>query len=128
MGRRLAAAASTFGGRVEVEAALRDAVLLARPGDFLSVGPAGLLLLAWRRLAARPGDELLMEKNLAAVLEEFGYGPDDEGVSDLADDLRQLAAGAGMVARLTGTSWPPSATALGAQLELGSPMPCSRSG
>ncbi|CCV09583.1 conserved hypothetical protein [Mesorhizobium metallidurans STM 2683] len=90
-------------GRVEDESALRDAVLLTRPGDFLSVGPAGLLLLAWRRLAARPGDELLTEKNLAAVLEEFGYGPDDEAVSDLADDLRQLAAGAGMVARLTGT-------------------------
>lgn len=90
-------------GRVEDESALRDAVLLTRPGDFLSVGPAGLLLLAWRRLAARPGDELLTEKNLAAVLEEFGYAPDDEVVSDLADDLRQLAAGAGMVATLTGT-------------------------
>jgi hypothetical protein len=68
----------------------------------LSVGPAGLLLLAWRRLAARPGDELLKEKNLAAVLEEFGYAPNDEVVSDLADDLRQLAAGAGTVGMLTG--------------------------
>ncbi|MER8950673.1 DUF1403 family protein [Mesorhizobium sp. M0809] len=98
-----AAATAKQGGRVEDEAALRDAVLLTRPGDFLSVGPAGLLLLAWRRLAARPGDELLTEKNLAAVLEEFGYAPDDEVVSDLADDIRQLAAGAGMVATLTGT-------------------------
>ncbi|MBZ9806134.1 DUF1403 family protein [Mesorhizobium sp. ES1-6] len=100
----LAAAAVTARqtGRVEVEGALRDAVLLTRPGDFLSVGPAGLLLLAWRRLATRPGDELLTEKNLAAVLEEFGYAPDDEVVSDLADDLRQLA-GAGMVATLAGT-------------------------
>ncbi|MER9203480.1 DUF1403 family protein [Mesorhizobium sp. M0933] len=98
-----AAATAKQGVRVEDEAALRDAVLLTRPGDFLSVGPAGLLLLAWRRLAARPGDELLTEKNLAAVLEEFGYAPDDEVVSDLADDLRQLAAGAGMVATLTGT-------------------------
>lgn len=101
----LSAAAVTAkqAGRVEDESALRDAVLLTRPGDFLSVGPAGLLLLAWRRLAARPVDELLTEKNLAAVLEEFGYAPDDEVVSDLADDLRQLAAGAGMVATLTGT-------------------------
>jgi hypothetical protein len=95
-----AAAAAKQAGRVEDENALRDAVLLTRPGD--NVGPAGLLLLAWRRLAARPGDELLSEKNLAAVLEEFGYAPDDEVVSDLADDLRQLAAGAGTVGMLTG--------------------------
>ncbi|WP_192250165.1 DUF1403 family protein [Mesorhizobium caraganae] len=104
----LAAAAVTAkqAGRVEDENALRDAVLLARSGDILSgsttLGPAGLLLLAWRRLAARPGDELLTEKNLAAVLEEFGYAPDDEVVSDLADDLRQLGAGAGTVGMLIG--------------------------
>lgn len=61
------------------------------------------MLLAWRRLAARPGDELLTEKNFAAVLEEFGYAPDDDVVSDLADDIRQIAAGAGMVGALTGT-------------------------
>ena len=101
----LAAAAVTAKqvGRVEDEAALRDAVLLTRPGEFLSVGPAGILLLAWRRLASRPAEELLTLKNLAAVLEEFGYAPDDEVVSDLAGDLRQLATGAGMVATLTGT-------------------------
>ncbi|WP_347355158.1 DUF1403 family protein [Mesorhizobium australafricanum] len=98
-----AAATAKQAGRVEDERALRDAVLLTRPGDFLSVGPAGLLLLAWRRLATRPRDELRTEKNLAAVLGEFGYAPDDEGVSDLADDLRQLAAGSGTVATLTGT-------------------------
>ncbi|TIN70898.1 MAG: DUF1403 family protein [Mesorhizobium sp.] len=105
----LSAAAVTArqAGRVEDEGALRDSFVLARPSDILSgsttLGPAGLLLLAWRRLAARPGDELLTEKNLAAVLEEFGYAPNDEVVSNLADDLRQLAAGAGMVATLTGT-------------------------
>lgn len=88
-------------GRIEDEAALRDAVLLTQPGDFLSVGPAGLLLLAWRRLAARSGDELLTKRNLAAVLEEFGYAPDDEGVSTLTDDLRQLAASDGMVGMMT---------------------------
>lgn len=95
-----AAATAKQAGRVEDESALRDAVLLTRPGD--DVGPAGLLFLAWRRLPARPAEELLTEKNLAAVLDEFGYAPDDEVVSDLADDLRQLAAGAGMVAMLTG--------------------------
>ncbi|MET3582697.1 ribosomal protein L12E/L44/L45/RPP1/RPP2 [Mesorhizobium robiniae] len=100
----LSAAAVTAkqAGRVEDEGALRDAVLLTRPGDFLSVGPAGLLLIAWRRLAARPGDELLTEKNLAAVLEEFGYAPDDEVVSDLTDDLRQLAAIDGTVGMMIG--------------------------
>ncbi|TYR37148.1 DUF1403 family protein [Mesorhizobium microcysteis] len=101
----LAAAAVTAKqvGRVEDEAALRDAVLLTRPGESLSVGPAGLLLLAWRRLASRPAEELLTLKTLAAVLKEFGYAPDDEVVSDLSDDLRQLATGAGMVATLTGS-------------------------
>jgi len=98
-----AAATAKQAGRVEDEGTLRDAVLLTRPGNFLSVGPAGLLLLAWRRLTTRPAKELLTEKNLAAVLEEFGYAPDDEVVSNLAGDLRQLAAGAGMVATLTGT-------------------------
>lgn len=69
----LAAAAVTTrqAGRVEDEAALRDAVLLTRPRDSLSVGPAGRLLLVWRRLAVRPPQNLLTEKNLAAVLEEF---------------------------------------------------------
>jgi hypothetical protein len=104
----LAAAAVTArqAGRVEDEAALRDTFVFSGPGDGLSgsttLGPAGLLLLAWRRLAARPAEELLTEKNLAAVLEEFGFAPDDEVVSDLVDDLRQLADGAGILATLTG--------------------------
>ncbi|MER9945403.1 DUF1403 family protein [Mesorhizobium sp. M0092] len=98
----LAAAAVTTkqAGRVEDEAALRDAVLLTRPSD--NVGPAGRFLLAWRRLAARPAEELLTKRNLAAVLEEFGYAPDDEGVSTLTDDLRQLAASDGTVGMMTG--------------------------
>jgi len=98
----LAAAAVTArqAGRGEDEAALRDAVHLTRPGD--DVGPAGRMLLAWRRLAARPAEDLLTKKNLAAVLEEFGYAHDDEVVSDLADDLRQPGAGAGTVGILTG--------------------------
>lgn len=97
-----AAVAAKQAGRVEDEAALRDAVLLTRPGD--DVGPAGSLLLAWRQLAARPAEKLLMEKNLAAALKAFGYGPDDEIVSDLADELRQLTASEGIIAPLLGAS------------------------
>ncbi|UVK50308.1 DUF1403 family protein (plasmid) [Mesorhizobium sp. AR02] len=97
-----AAATAKQAGRVEDEGALRDAVLLTRPGDFLSVGPAGLLLLGWRRLAARPAENLLKEKSLVAVLEEFGYAGDDEVVSNLTDDLRQLAASDATVGMMTG--------------------------
>ncbi|MER9281908.1 DUF1403 family protein [Mesorhizobium sp. M0522] len=87
-------------GRVEDEGALRDAVLLTRPGD--NVGPAGLLLFAWRRLTAQPAEELLTKRNLAAVLQEFGRAH-DEAVCDLTDDLRQLAASDGTVGIMTGT-------------------------
>ncbi|WP_338001540.1 hypothetical protein [Aminobacter anthyllidis] len=59
----------------------------------LSVGPAGLLLLAWRRLATRPAADLHAEKNLAVVLKEFGYARDDKVVGDLAADLRHLCVG-----------------------------------
>ncbi|MER9964930.1 DUF1403 family protein [Mesorhizobium sp. M0045] len=101
--QRLALAAGAVtarqAGRIEDEAALRDAVLLTRSGD--DVGPAGHLLLAWRRLASRPAEELLKEKSLVAVLEEFGYAGDDEAVSNLADDLRQLAASDGAVGMMT---------------------------
>lgn len=103
----LAAAAVTAQqvGRVEDEAALRDAVLLARPSDIVSgsttLGPAGLLLLAWRRLATRPSEDLLMRQSLGAVVEEFGYALDDEALGDLADELRQLGAG-GMVDMVVG--------------------------
>lgn len=98
----LSAAAVTAkqSGRVEAEGALRDAVLLAKAGD--DVGPAGRMLLAWRRLATRPMEDLLTRENLGAVLEELGHAPDDEVVSDLADDLRQLGASDGMVGMMIG--------------------------
>ncbi|WP_353006039.1 DUF1403 family protein [Mesorhizobium sp. M0976] len=98
----LAAAAMTArqAGRIEDEGGLRDAVLLTRPGD--NVGPAGLLLLAWRRLASRPAEELLTEKSLFAVLENLGHAGDDDAFSDLADELRQLSAGVGMVDMMIG--------------------------
>lgn len=97
----LAAAAVTAQqvGRVEDEAALRDAVLLTRPGD--DVGPAGRMVLAWRRLVTRPSEYLLTRKNLGAVLEEFGYPLDDEALGDLADELRKHGAG-GMVDMVVG--------------------------
>ncbi|GLR45565.1 hypothetical protein GCM10007880_60830 [Mesorhizobium amorphae] len=100
----LAAAAATVkqAGRVEDESALRDAVLLTRPGDFLSVGPAGSMLLAWRRLASTPAEKLLTEASIDAVLDDLGLRRDDDAVGDLADDLRQLSAGIGMVGMLTG--------------------------
>jgi len=98
----LSAAAVTTrqAGRVEDESALRDAVLLTRPGD--DVGPAGRMLLAWRRLAARPAEELLTKKTLAAVLEDLGLTRSDEAISDLTDDLRQLDANTGTVETLVG--------------------------
>jgi hypothetical protein len=96
-----AAATAKRAGRIEDEAALRDSFVLARPSDILSgsttLGPAGLLLLAWRRLATRPPEELLTKKTLAAALEEFGYAYHEEVVSDLSGELRQLSGSAGMV-------------------------------
>lgn len=101
MGRRLAAAITARqAGRFEDEAALRDAVLLTRPGD--DVGPAGRMLLAWRRLAGTPAEKLLTEASIGAVLGDFGLARDDERVSELTVDLHQLAASGGTVAMLTG--------------------------
>ena len=97
----LSAAAVTArqAGRVEDEAALRDAVLLTKAGD--DVGPAGRMILAWGRLATRPTEDLLTGRNLGAVLEEFGHVPGDDVVGDLASELHRLSAG-GMVGMLTG--------------------------
>lgn len=95
-----AAISAKQAGRAEDGAALRDAVLLTRQGD--DVGPAGLLLVAWRRLVTRPVEDLLTEDNLAAVLEEFGHARDDQSVGDLVDELLQLDASAGTVGMLTG--------------------------
>ncbi|MER9826171.1 DUF1403 family protein [Mesorhizobium sp. M0115] len=95
-----AAATARQAGRTEDEAALRDAVLLTRPGD--NAGPAGRMFLAWRSLAARPAEGLLTKASIARVLEDLGHARDDEAASDLADDLRPLAAGEGPVGMLTG--------------------------
>src|SRR5690606_21288101 len=90
----LSAAAMTAraAGRIEDEAALRDAVLLTKAGD--DVGPAGRMFLGWRRLAARPAAELLGEAGIAGVVEDFGHAGDDEAVGGLAREMRRLADGA----------------------------------
>ncbi len=97
----LSAAATTAkqAGRIEDEAALRDTVLLTKAGD--DVGPAGRMVLAWRRLVTRPPEDLLTRKPLGVVLEEFGHPLDDEALGDLADELRKLGAG-GMVDMVVG--------------------------
>jgi hypothetical protein len=98
----LSAAAVTAkqAGRVEDEAALRDAVLLTRPGD--DVGPAGRMFLAWRRLAGTPAEKLLTEAGIGAVLDDLGLARNDGGASELTDDVRQLAATDGTVGIMTG--------------------------
>lgn len=95
-----AAVAARQSGRVEDEAALRDAVLFTRPGD--DVGPGGRMLLAWRRLAAKPAEELLTEASIAGVLDALDLARNDETAAELADELRQLAATEGAVGVLIG--------------------------
>jgi hypothetical protein len=97
----LAAAAVTAKqeGRIEDEAALRDALLLTGPDD--DAGPAGHLLLAWRQLATRPAKELVTAANLAAVLEMFGHHPGD-APGELADTLQELISSEGTISALAG--------------------------
>jgi hypothetical protein len=95
-----AAAAVRQAGRIGDEAALRDAVLLTRPGD--DPGPAGRIALAWRRLATRPAGELLTKASLGAVLDDLGHGGDGEAVAALADEARRLHAGEGLTGMLAG--------------------------
>ncbi len=100
----LAAGAATArqAGRAEDEAALRDAVLLTRRGD--DAGPAGRMLAAWRRLASRPCGELSTAAAIAGVLEELGHGRTDDIAVDMADGLRELGVGEGLVGVLTGAA------------------------
>jgi hypothetical protein len=60
------------------------------------------MLLAWRRLASTPAEKLLTEASIGTVLDDLGFRRDDDAVSDLADDLRQLSGGIGVVGMLTG--------------------------
>lgn len=64
---RCAAAAARLAGRMEDEAALRDAWHLRQPDD--APGPAGNILAAWRRLASRsPGADNATLRSLAGLL------------------------------------------------------------
>lgn len=98
----LAAAAATArqAGRVEDEAALRDAVLLTKAGD--DAGPGGRIFWCWRGLATRPIEDLLTQASIAEIFAGLGLPRDEETAVDLADELRQLAAGEGAVGTLVG--------------------------
>jgi len=89
----LAAAAVTArqSGRVEDEAGLRDAVLLARSGD--DVGPGGHMLLAWRSLASVRARTLLSGDTLAGVIEGFGLADANAMADDLAGRIQGATVG-----------------------------------
>ncbi|WP_352641386.1 DUF1403 family protein [Mesorhizobium sp. M0520] len=59
-------------------------------------------MLAWRRLAARPAEDLLTAAGLTAVLEELGHAGDDDAVADLVAELGSLSTAAGVVEMLIG--------------------------
>lgn len=86
-----AAAAAKRAGRVEDAAAVRDALLLTRPGD--DVGPAGRILLAWRKLASRPCETLLADAALADVAADLGVAIDNEATGDFDDAIRPIDGG-----------------------------------
>ncbi|MBZ9920364.1 MULTISPECIES: DUF1403 family protein [unclassified Mesorhizobium] len=86
-------------GGVDDEAALRDAVLLTRPGD--DVGPAGRIGLALAGNSARGGSS--DEASVVGVLDALGLARDDETAADLADELTHLAATHGTVGTTIGT-------------------------
>lgn len=82
---KAAASAVQLLGRPEDESALRDALLFRATGD--DPGPAGRVLLAWRRLAGRT--TRLEAEAVRAVADELEVRWDDalEGVVDNAQDL-----------------------------------------
>ncbi|UVK49257.1 DUF1403 family protein (plasmid) [Mesorhizobium sp. AR07] len=84
-----AAATAKRAGRVEGEAALRDALLLTRPGD--DVGPAGRMLLAWRTLASRPVATLVSEAVLVDVGADLGSALDEAAAGQIADEIQATA-------------------------------------
>ena len=89
-----AATAASRNGRTENASALRDCLLLTRPGD--DVGPAGRLYLAWRRLAKRPAGQLPNHAELVAILDEMGHSPGDIAVNDIVTTLQRAESGEGI--------------------------------
>jgi hypothetical protein len=95
---KAAAATTKLMRRTEDESALRDAWYLRQPGD--AIGPAGSVLLAWRKLAGRslpPTPE-----DLQSVAELLGISWSD-GIGDcleeLAADMRAAAPAPVIAAR-----------------------------
>ncbi|TJV68184.1 MAG: DUF1403 family protein [Mesorhizobium sp.] len=91
-----AAATAQRAGRAEDASALRDALLLTRPGD--DVGPAGRMLLAWRALVSRPVAALRSEPVLSDVAADFGCALDEEASGRIGDDIEQVAGAIGNAA------------------------------
>ena len=83
-----AAALMPLLGRAEDEAALRDAVMLTRPGD--DPGPAGQVVLAWRRLAERQTQ--LVDDWWLSASAVLGLSVDDR-MSDVYAVAERLARG-----------------------------------
>lgn len=82
---KAAAAAVKLIGRREVESELRDAWLLRQPGDDL--GPAGNVVLAWRRLVGRSSTP--EAETIAAVTQLLGLGTviDSDALLELVEQL-----------------------------------------
>lgn len=75
-------------GRVEDEAALRDAWVLRKPGD--DPGPAGNILAAWKRSASRA--PIIDAENIKAFAELLGFRNDD-ALAELPALADEIAAG-----------------------------------
>lgn len=84
---KAAAAATRLLGRKEEEGALRDAHFFSAPGG--DPGPAGNLLLAWRRLASRSTS--LGEEAVRAVAEHLDVRWDDT-LTEVVANAEDLAA------------------------------------
>jgi hypothetical protein len=95
-----AAAAARLLGRTEEESALRDAHLFRGPGD--DPGPAGKVLLAWRRLASR--STTLDEEAARSITDLLGLRWDNSlpqvlaNVEDLLSSSRPAPAAAAELA------------------------------
>lgn len=93
---RAAAAAVRLLGRREEESALRDAEIFRGPGD--DPGPAGRVLLAWRRLASRTTRLEAEAVQVVADLLEVKWDATLAGVVANAEDLAMSSRPAPMAA------------------------------
>lgn len=84
-----AAAATRLLGRTEEELALRDAHLFRAAGD--DPGPAGKVLLTWRRLASR---STTLDEELVRSIAELLELKWDEALADVVRNAEDLASSA----------------------------------